>query len=543
MAASICTRGGKAVLSRQFRDLHKDRVAVLLANFPKLTHSGTQHTTVEDGNVRYVYQPLEELYVVLITNKQSNILQDIETLRLLAQVVSSIARNVDEREVLNNAFEILSAFDEVVTQGYRENLTLSQVKTFMEMESHEEKIQQIIERNKELEAAEERKRKAKQLEMQRRDAARRGAMGPGPGGMGMGMGGGGPGGFPGQSTPSYTPPPVATPTPQETVNAYEEARPKIGGGGPRGKGLQLGKKRAETTPETTSLLSAPQAAPIQQQQLQPSAAQAAQAAAAARFPQKPDTPESTNEGIEITIQEHLAVRMGRDGTVQSADVKGSLMLRIGNPDMTRIKIFTSAGGPPQQYKTHPKVDRGAYTANKVIGSTDASRPFPSNNQQLGLLRWKLSAPHGSNDTKYVPVTFNCWFSRSDPGFYDVTIEYEVDPSFSDPITDLQLYIPLVTANAHVADPTQVWDQFDDHLEWTVPEIQPGGDKMSGSFEFTAEADSEDDFFPMQVRFRVDDALSTFGDVDVLDVVAASDESKSLPFEKKANIVTESYVIE
>jgi hypothetical protein len=33
-----------------------------------------------------------------------------------------------------------------VTLGYRENLSLTQIKTFLEMESHEERIQEIIER-------------------------------------------------------------------------------------------------------------------------------------------------------------------------------------------------------------------------------------------------------------------------------------------------------------------------------------------------------------------------------------------------------------
>lgn len=172
LAASICTRGGKAVLSRQFRDMARSRVEALLASFPKLADSSTQHTTVEQDNVRFVYQSLDELYMVLITNTQSNILQDIDSLRLFAQVVTSICKNLDEREISRNAFELLSAFDELVTLGYRDNLSLSQIKTFLEMESHEERIQEIIARNKELEASEERKKKAKQLELQRKEAAR-----------------------------------------------------------------------------------------------------------------------------------------------------------------------------------------------------------------------------------------------------------------------------------------------------------------------------------------------------------------------------------
>jgi len=226
LAASICTRGGKAVLSRQFREIARSRIEALLASFPKLADSGTQHTTVEQDNVRYVYQPLDELYMVLITNRQSNILQDIDSLHLFAQVVTSVCKSLDEREILRNAFELLSAFDELVTLGYRENLSLSQIKTFLEMESNEERIQEIISRvrsatyprkmnsthyiiqNKELEATEERKRKAKQLELQRKEMARSGRSA-----------------VPRTPTyPTYTP--LSRPTVPDTYDSYEAAKSK-----------------------------------------------------------------------------------------------------------------------------------------------------------------------------------------------------------------------------------------------------------------------------------------------------------------------------
>lgn len=126
--------------------MSRARIESLLASFPKVIPTNTQHTSVETTDVRYVYQPLEDLYILLITNKASNILQDIETLHLFARVVSDMCRTAEQREILKNAFDILEAFDEIISVGYRESVNMMQVRNILEMESHEEKIQEIIAR-------------------------------------------------------------------------------------------------------------------------------------------------------------------------------------------------------------------------------------------------------------------------------------------------------------------------------------------------------------------------------------------------------------
>lgn len=152
----------------------KARIEGLLAAFPKLMITGKQHTFVETDSVRYVYQPMEKLYMLLITTKASNILEDLETLRLFSKVIPEYCRHLEEKEIMENAFELIFAFDEIVALGYRESVNLSQIKTFVEMDSHEEKLFQAVRQTQEREAKLKMREKAKQLQRQRLEANKKG---------------------------------------------------------------------------------------------------------------------------------------------------------------------------------------------------------------------------------------------------------------------------------------------------------------------------------------------------------------------------------
>ena len=117
LSSAIVTKSGKPLVSRQFVEMTRIRIEGLLSAFPKLLGSDTkQHTYVETESVRYLYQPLDNLYLLLITNRASNIVEDLDTLRLLSKVVpdvAGVANNISEDKITEKVFELIFAFDEV----------------------------------------------------------------------------------------------------------------------------------------------------------------------------------------------------------------------------------------------------------------------------------------------------------------------------------------------------------------------------------------------------------------------------------------------
>ncbi|KAI9768664.1 MAG: hypothetical protein M1835_006833, partial [Candelina submexicana] len=512
LAASICTRGGKAVLSRQFREIARSRIEGLLASFPKLADSGTQHTTVEQDNVRYVYQPLDELYMVLITNRQSNILQDIDSLHLFAQVVTSICKSLDEREILKNAFELLSAFDELVTLGYRENLSLTQIKAFLEMESHEERVQEIISRNKELEATEDRKRKATQLQQQRKEMQRSGrnAASRAP------------------SYPTYTPP--TRPTVPDTYDSYEAEKNKsFKNAAPKGKGMQLGKKskttdmfervRGDLGPE------AEESAPLVQN--------TPTTGAADKIPSARVSSSIDRDAIHVTVAETISAKLSREGSLKFFEVKGDLQLRISDPSLTKVKLdLVADAGTGAQFRTHPNVDKALFTNSKAIQLKDSSKGFPANNS-VGVLRWKANAKADSTDI--LPITFTVWVNKGSEDSYTITVEYEL--TGGDTLKDVAVTIPYATSEPAVSSFDAVYEVSGDSLDWTIGTVDEN--TQSGAFEFEAQAEDEGEFFPMTVRFS---KTKPFVDVDVSSVTLL-DMGEDVSFSKAIKSVAESYMIE
>lgn len=496
LAASVCTRSGKALVLRQFIGLSGDRVTELLTDLPGLlADAGAQHTTVESERYRYVYQLVEDLLVVLVTTHDLNIIQDIDTLLLFAQTVVLVVRP-EAREVLDNAFSVLLAFDELVTLGYKEDLLLLQVRTFLEMDSHEEKIQEIIARNKELEAAEERKRRAK--EIQRREMARRAELQPL---------------FSAPSPTNYSFQPAPAAAPETYSQAPSGGLAKLR---PKGKGLQLGGKKRGAAPAAEAAVPLLAAEPV---------------AAPTPEPVVEATPEPAvlNNGILVTVNELVLAQIQRDGVVVLLEVKGDLQLRINDPDLAKAKISVNAANSALTYKTHPQVDKAGF-ANGVVEVRDPTKGFPSNDQLLGVVRWR-GVGKGGEDDPLVPLVFVCWLLEGSAGSTNATIEWELKTEAD--LDNVTLTIPLVCDVELKSDDVEC-HSLEAGIEFVLGSLTAA--EPAGLFDFVIGA-GEDDMFPMEVLFT----SNTSTGVSVEGIAEAA-SGEPLPYDEKVVVQTEGYVV-
>jgi coatomer subunit delta len=294
------------------------------------------------------------------------------------------------------------------------------------------------------------------------------------------------GGMPQTPTyPSYTAP--ARPAVTDTYDSYAAEKNKSFKSAPKGKGMQLGKKskttdmfervRGDLGPE------AEESAPL-----------VSQSSVAPELPSARDSTAIDREPIHITVAEQIIARLSREGTLKSFEVKGDLQLRVSDPSLTKVKLdLIAEASHGAQFKTHPNVDRALFNSSKAIQTKDPSRGFPPN-ISVGVLRWNFKAK--SDDSEILPITFTVWVNRGSGDSYSITVEYEL--TGGDALKDVAVTIPFSTTEPHVSSFDANYEVAGDSLEWTIGNVDE--ENSSGAFEFEAQADDENEFFPMSVRF-------------------------------------------
>lgn len=173
LSAAIVDKDGSIYVARQYCEMTRSKVEAIYMGFARLITKGKQHTIIDTQEFRYIYQAINDFYCVLVTDKHSNILEDIKTLRLFVGAINEYASLgkglITEDSITHSRFDLLFVFDEIVVLGVRQIENLSQLRTVMEMKSEEEKAFVESLTRKEKEAKAKSAEKAKELDQQRRN--------------------------------------------------------------------------------------------------------------------------------------------------------------------------------------------------------------------------------------------------------------------------------------------------------------------------------------------------------------------------------------
>lgn len=516
LAASIITKSGKALVSRQFVDMTRIRIEGLLAAFPKLVGSGKQHTYVETENVRYVYQPMELLYLLLVTNRQSNILEDLETLRLLSKIVPEYCPGLDEDGIGKVAFELIFAFDEVISLGHKENVTVTDVKQYIEMESHEERLHNMIVQSKINETKDIMKRKANEIDKIKIERLKNDKNSFIPSTITSGPARFDSNGFGDLNTSGG----FGSNSSFGSAIDLDAYKPKARTGSlptpAKGLGMQLGKGQ-----KTNQILESLKA---EGEMLVEDVLPASGPSRPALFP--PDR-------ISLSLDENLVVTLKKDGGLENFEVRGTMSLLIQNKEDSQVHVQIETGRNQNfQFKTHPLIDKELYLKENILGLKDSMKSFQAGTPS-GILKWRLQ----SKQESLVPLSINCWPSISGRECI-INIEYEASKAFE--LQNVVVSIPLPALRdppvVNQVDGDWRYDSRKSSLEWSIVLIDDTN--RSGSMEFIVPAVDTSSFFPIDVKFS---ASTIYCDIKVVAIVPTSGEG-ALKYAGKRLLAVDSYQV-
>lgn len=399
---------------------------------------------------------------------------------------------VDESEVSRKSFDLIFAFDEIVALGYRESVNLAQVRTFVEMDSHEEKMYQAVRQSQERDAKVKMREKAKELQRQRIDAVKKGVRMS-------------------SSSSSYM---SMSPVADSVYDIKVSPKPETPKYTASNKALKLGTKSKDVDMFVNQLKS--------------------EGEKVVSINKKATIASSVVQSdVHIKKEERLIAIVGRDGGVRNFELHGLISLRISSENYQKIvlQFNTESGNIPLQ--THPNIDKELFKTNRLIGLKNPTKPFPLDSE-VGLLKWTLQ----SQEESAIPLSLNCWPSENGFGGCDVNIEYNLEHAELE-LNNVTVTVPLPFGNAPVIQEctgVYSYEPKKNVLIWSVAVIDSSN--PTGSIEFEAPKSIASDFFPIKVDFM---SKSSYNKIKPLEIRIVNDNNP-VKFTTETSLFTGNYEI-
>jgi hypothetical protein len=419
---------------------------------------------------------------------------------------------MEEAEILDNAFNLIFAFDEIVALGYRESVNLAQIRTFVEMDSHEEKVYNAVRETQMREAKIKMREKAKELQRAKMDSQKRGGKPVST----MGGYGGGQGGYMPGSMANEVSTPAEPPRPAYNAPARKE-----------NKAMKLGGKSRDVESFVDQLVS-------EGERVVSTVASSKASSVIGGPAGKAKAPPVHTEAVHVTLEEKIILSAGRDGGLQNMEILGLMTLRISEESCGRVKLqLQNTKNKNIQLQTHPNIDKDLFRSKNVIGLKNPAKPFPLNTG-VGVLKWRYQTTEESE----IPLSINCWPSDNGSGGCDVNIEFELENTDLE-LRDVLISIPIPhgvgAPNIAECEGEYTFDTRRGALLWQHPVIDASNKR--GSMEFSVSG-NPDDFFPVTLSFT---STKPYSGIGILDCVE-TDSDSPVKYSSEISFFAEKYEI-
>jgi len=568
LSVSVCNKKGKILLARQYVPMSRLRIEGLLAAFPKLIESderstSKQHTFIETNEVRYIYQPMDALYLLLITNMQSNILEDLSTLRMIAKLVPEYCGGHDEESVADNAFNLLYALDEVVTpMGYKESVTYKQIDDYVKMDSAEEKLSEIIEKSKLENAKDIMDKKAKEFDKRRRDEAQRAGSPNTFGYKGLGalsslktkFGGTGSHELDLNSVNAISSESYQRQFGDDNAGNLvieQHGRKKYGGNHSDSdnetssrsknkkrspmKGMNLSKKKhKDKLTKDVEVLDQRTMGSDQYRKFLEKASKGGndeeELIDAADLPP-----------VEILISEKLFVSFDRDGALKKFEIKGDMEVAVNDPSSTQCVIVTNINpkkslsfGKPT-WRLHPRMDANEWKKG-ILCLKDKQKKFRvGRSSKTSILKWRMS----TDNDEQIPITIEFWPEAESNGSVTVTAQYSSNDEVA--LKNVIITFPMSCSREPEVNACDhgdtVWNKQHGEFQWILEDLEGGS---QGSLEFVVDDVQLEDLYPVSIHFEIE---NNYSQIEIQSAHDADDQDKEITHSVKGSCVAEKYIVE
>ncbi|GIX64660.1 coatomer delta subunit, putative [Babesia caballi] len=415
--------------------------------------SGGDHTFVESEENRFVYQPLDEYYVFIMTPLESNIVRDIGVVKTLAEIVQTVVQSdLNEQTIWQNVYQLVFHMDELITNNQPEDVTLEQMKEFILMESKEEEKHKQLQTSKEKEEKERRRQIAAQLE--KRHELEHRLLEPS----------GGAGAYAGQA--------MADGRGQTAADVAIA-------------GIKQSIQRAAVGVSPLSL-------DAMRHAYAPKASEGEEGAVAdAEAPAVVQVNEACNGSIQL------------EGDIDVLNVQGELVVTAFE-ESARMAALEISSNRDIKMRYHPSVDKQMAAKNRI--ELQSAQQGHKIGQSTSLVKWrhKTSDEVGPGDgggalraQAYFPMVVSCW-TNTNAGKTTVTVEIQ---NVSETVVDemnFQVMDSRYNQTVVNANELGVVQRNADSVNWVIQGLQP---EETGKFEFTAQGNI-DAILPFTLIARV-----------------------------------------